>query len=450
MNEDNDLGIPNAKSFAPLPERIRPITLSEIVGQEEILGEEKPLRKLLEGGKCPSMIFWGPPGCGKTTLALVISKLIEAEVITLSAVSAGIKDLKEVFEKARQFRNVYSRRTILFIDEIHRFNKSQQDALLPHVENGNVILIGATTENPSFEVISALLSRVHVIVLKSLSEEQIFQILLRALKCDSQLCRNPEIEIGAPAISLMALLSAGDARIALNMLESCCEVARVVSPTSPEISPEMVKEVIQNKSLRYDKGGEEHYNLISALHKSMRGSDPDASLYWLYRMIEGGEDCHFILRRMIRFASEDVGMAEPFALTQAMSAAQAFDYIGPPEGYIIMAQLAVYLSAAPKSNSLYLAEKRVKQEIRSGHEFPVPIHLRNAPTNLMKEQGYGLAYKYPHDFPDGFVKETYLPQEISGTTFYFPKAQGREKTTKERFHLLWPERYSSPGKRTKE
>ncbi|MBF0409139.1 MAG: replication-associated recombination protein A [Candidatus Riflebacteria bacterium] len=428
--------------FAPLAERMRPSDVTNIIGQDEILGSDKPLRKLLENGKCPSMIFWGPPGCGKTTLALVASRYAEAEFFQLSAVSAGIKDLKEVFENARKFRNVYGKKTMLFIDEIHRFNKSQQDALLPHVENGNVILIGATTENPSFEVISALLSRVHVVVLKSLTPEKILSILNKAIESDIQLNRNPKINVSSDALSLISVLSAGDARIALNALENSCEAARQINDVTPEVTVNLVKEVTQKHSLRYDKSGEEHYNLISALHKSMRGSDPDAALYWLYRMIEGGENCRFILRRMIRFASEDIGMAEPFALTQAMSAAQAFEYLGPPEGHLAIAQLAVYLSAAPKSNSLYLSEKRVKQEIRSGREPGVPVHLRNAPTELMKEHGYGKAYRYPHDFPGAFVRETYFPEELSDAVFYQPKSLGKEKATKERLMALWPEKYA--------
>jgi len=429
------------KLFQPLAERVRPVALGEILGQSHILGEGKPLRRLLEGGKCPSMIFWGPPGCGKTTLAKILSGSVNAEFIQLSAVTSGVKDLKEVFEGARIRRLHHGKATLLFVDEIHRFNKAQQDALLPHVESGNVIFVGATTENPSFEVISALLSRCQVITLNPLSEAEIKSILWNAIEKDEILMRPPLLEIAEQALEKIALMAAGDARIALNVLETCCEVSRQIDAFKPKVTPALVDEAFQTKGLRYDKGGEEHYNLISALHKSMRGSDPDASLYWLYRMIEAGEDCRFILRRMIRFASEDVGMAEPFALTLSISAAQAFDYLGPPEGYLALAQLAVFLSVAPKSNSLYIAEKNVKEEIHSGREPGVPLHIRNAPTTLMKGLGYSNGYKYPHDFPDGFVADNYFPEGIGNRRFYHPKPIGKEKGTLDRLKQLWPERF---------
>ncbi|MFZ2956163.1 MAG: replication-associated recombination protein A [Candidatus Ozemobacteraceae bacterium] len=434
-------------SHRPLPERVRPVTLDAIKGQEHLLGEGKPLRRLLSAGRCPSMIFWGPPGCGKTTLARVLSTLVAAEFVQLSAVTSGVKDLKEAFEGARVRLSHYGRKTILFIDEIHRFNKAQQDALLPHVETGTVILIGATTENPSFEVISALLSRCQVLTLKPLTEGDLREVIAVALAHDEALCREPRCVVSPEAVNVIVTLAGGDARIALNVVESCSEVARQVDAYAPRVTPELAAEVFQTKALKYDKGGEEHYNVISALHKSMRGSDPDASLYWLYRMIDGGEDCRFILRRMIRFATEDVGLAEPFALTLAMSAAQAFDYLGPPEGHLALAQLAVYLAVAPKSNSVYIAEKRVREEIASGREPGVPLHLRNAPTRLMKSLGYSDGYQYPHDYPGGFVHVTYFPEEVKNRSYYQPKMSGRETAAIERLKKLWPERFGvSPEK----
>lgn len=436
------MGPPGSVQYKPLAERVRPETLDELQGQEHILGTGKPLRQLLEGGRCPSLLFWGPPGCGKTTLARIISRLVDAEFIQLSAVTSGIKELKECFEAARVRLHHHGRKTILFVDEIHRFNKAQQDALLPFVESGVVTFIGATTENPSFEVVSALLSRCQVVVLNPLTANHLVPLLERALERDPLLMRPPRPVIENGALERIAHLAAGDARISLNGLETCSEAARQQNPDQPQLSLDLVYEVFQNKALRYDKGGEEHYNLISALHKSMRGSDPDASLYWLYRMIDGGEDCLFILRRMVRFASEDIGMADPFALTLAMSTVQAFQFVGPPEGHLHLAQLAVYMACAPKSNALYKAEKVVREEVHSGREPGVPLHLRNAPTRLMKELDYSSGYQYPHDFPGGFVRVVYFPEEVSMRKFYDPKQIGKEKATRERLLLLWPDRYS--------
>jgi putative ATPase len=436
----------NRTAFQPLAERMRPRTLSDLLGQAHILAPGKPFRRLLESGKCPSLLLWGPPGCGKTTLARILSTTVNADFVQLSAVTSGVRDLKEVFEAARIRRGHHGRSTLLFVDEIHRFNKAQQDALLPHVEAGNVIFIGATTENPSFEVVSALLSRCQILTLQPLTVENIAGILRHALEKDPALMREPRPFVAEAALDNISLLAAGDARIALNVLETCFEVARQENALQPELSVEIVNEAFQTKGLRYDKGGEEHYNQISALHKSLRGSDPDASLYWLYRMIEAGEDCRFILRRMIRFASEDIGMAEPFALTLSMSAAQAFEYLGPPEGHLALAHLAVYLAAAPKSNAVYLAEKRAKAEVHSGREPGVPLHLRNAPTNLMKQLDYSSGYQYPHDFPGGFVAVNYFPAEVQNVHYYEPKPIGKEKAVQERLHQLWPNRYAAPGR----
>ncbi len=430
-----------AVPYQPLADRMRPDSIEDILGQEHILGHGKPLRMLLQAGLSGSIILWGPPGCGKTTLARVMARHSDAEFIQLSAVTSGVKDLKAAFDRAAESRRMSGRKTMLFVDEIHRFNKAQQDALLPHIESGLVIFVGATTENPSFEVVSALLSRCQVLVLKPVAASALLTILLRAMDCDEKLQRPPKVLVDEASLERIAMMAAGDARIALNVLETCCEVARQQQPEAPVVGPELVAETFQSKMLRYDKGGEEHYNLISALHKSMRGSDPDASLYWLYRMIEGGEDCKFILRRMVRFASEDVGMADPFALTLAVSAIQAYEFVGPPEAHLFLAHLAVYLAAAPKSNALYKAEKLVKQAIRNGQEPSVPYHLRNAPTGLMKEIGYGREYRYPHDFKGGFIDENYFPEGMQPARYYQPTDHGREKQTAERLQKLWPARF---------
>ena len=378
------------------------------------------------------MILWGPPGSGKTTLAMIIATTTGAQFISFSAVLSGVKEIKEVVQEANDEWKYQKRRTILFVDEIHRFNKAQQDAFLPHVEKGTIILIGATTENPSFEVISPLLSRTKVFTLRPLAEEEIETILNRGLTDKERGLGKYSAAIEPDVIKAVSRLSNGDARIGLNTLEM------IVLTTSPDatgtryIKKEDLEEVLQKKAFLYDKSGEEHYNLISAFHKSLRGSDPDAALYWLGRMLEAGEDPLYIARRMIRFASEDVGNADPQALQVSVSAMQAFHFIGLPEGNLALAQAAVYLATAPKSNALYTAFQGVQRDIREQENMPVPLHIRNAPTSLMKDLGYGKGYKYPHDYPDHFVEEEYLPENLKGRIYYHPSDQGLEREIKKR------------------
>ncbi len=417
---------------APLADRMRPRTLDEFVGQEHLLGQGKILRQAIESDHLPSMILWGPPGSGKTTLAMIIASTTGAQFLAFSAVLSGVKEIKEVISEANEEWKYHKRRTILFVDEIHRFNKAQQDAFLPHVERGTIILIGATTENPSFEVISPLLSRTKVFTLHSLTEEEIELILQRALKDKERGLGQYPVVVEPEVFKGICRIANGDARIALNTLEM------VVLTTPPDqeavrhIRKSELEEVLQRKAFLYDKSGEEHYNLISALHKSLRGSDPDAALYWLGRMIEAGEDPLYIARRMIRFASEDVGMADPQALQVAVAAMEAFHFIGLPEGNLALAQAAVYLATAPKSNSLYTAYQRVQRDIRELENMPVPFHIRNPVTTLMKDLGYGKDYKYPHDYPDHFVEEEYLPENLKGKIYYQPTEQGFEKEIKKR------------------
>ncbi len=417
---------------APLADRLRPRKLEEFVGQEHILGPGKVLRQAIETDHLPSMILWGPPGSGKTTLAMIIASTTGAQFRAFSAVFSGVKEIKEVIKEANDEWKYGKRKTLLFVDEIHRFNKAQQDAFLPHVENGTIILIGATTENPSFEVISPLLSRTKVFTLHPLTEEEIEVILNRGLTDGERGLGKYPTMIEPEVIRGIGRLANGDARVGLNMLEM------LVLTTSPDskgirhIKKENLEEALQRKTLLYDKAGEEHYNLISAFHKSLRGSDPDAALYWLGRMLEAGEDPLYIARRMIRFASEDVGNADPQALQVCVSAMQAFHVIGLPEGDLALAQAAVYLATAPKSNALYTAYQRVQGDIRERENMPVPLHIRNAPTALMKDLGYGKDYRYPHDYPDHFVEEEYLPENLKGRIYYDPSDQGFEKEIKKR------------------
>jgi putative ATPase len=419
----------------PLADRMRPRTLDEFVGQEEILGPDSPLRHLLTQGKLRSMIFWGPPGCGKTTLALILAKLTDCEFVSLSAVTASIRDVREVMERARINRNRYGRRTLLFIDEIHRFNKAQQDAFLPFVEDGSIILIGATTENPSFSVIAPLLSRCEVIVLKRLGEAHVGALLQRALKDAERGLGKLNIEVPGEVLEKIAQLSDGDARRALNLLELCVEIALADPSGKRSLTADTLAQALRRKHLLYDKEGEEHYNLISALHKAMRGSDPQAALYWAQRMIASGEDPLYLARRMIRFASEDIGNADPQALVIALAAREAYEVLGSPEGELALLQCVVYLATAPKSNALYVAQARLQKEIEESGSLPVPLHLRNAPTKLMRELGYGNDYVYDHDTPEHFAAQEFLPPEVKNRCFYEPGAFGFEREIAKR--MAW-------------
>ncbi len=416
---------------APLAERMRPRTLADYVGQEHLLGPGRMLRSLIETDQVPSLILWGPPGSGKTTLAKVIANTTSAHFIFFSAILTGVKEIREVLKEAEDERKFHAKRTILFVDEIHRFNKSQQDAFLPYVERGIFTIIGATTENPSFEVIAPLLSRCKVLLLNPLSGTEIVAILRNALDEPERGLARLALAADDDALSFIAEHSGGDARIALNTLETASRLA-----IGGEISLETAREALQKKALLYDKGGEEHYNVISAFIKSMRGSDPDAALYWLARMLEAGEDPLFILRRMVILASEDIGNADPRALQIAVSALQAFQLVGMPEGRIVLGQAVSYLATAPKSNASYIGIDAALAEVRQSGALPVPLHIRNAPTKLMKELGYHKGYRYAHDYPEGYVAQDFLPEKLHGKKFYEPQGHGYEKTIKERMAWL--------------
>jgi len=434
------------KREAPLADRMRPRTLDELVGQDHLLGQGKILRQAIESDHLPSMILWGPPGSGKTTLAMIIASTTGAQFLAFSAVLSGVKEIREVIQEANEEWKYHKRRTILFVDEIHRFNKAQQDAFLPHVEKGTIVLIGATTENPSFEVISPLLSRTKVFTLHSLTEEEI-ELILKRGQVDKERGLGQYTTVIEPEVFTgICLIANGDARIALNTLEMIILTAPPDTKGIRTIKKRDLEEVLQKKAFLYDKSGEEHYNLISAFHKSLRGSDPDASLYWLGRMLEAGEDPLYIARRMIRFASEDVGNADPQALQVAVAAKEAFHFIGLPEGNLALAQAVVYLATAPKSNAIYTAYQKVQRDIKELKNMPVPLHIRNAPTKLMEDLDYGKDYKYPHDYPDHFVEEEYLPENIKGRTYYHPTEQGFEKEIKKRLEI-WRKKKMERGPR---
>ena len=415
----------------PLAERVRPKNLDEFYGQEKLVGEGKPIRLMIENDALSSFILWGPPGSGKTTIAKIIAEKTKADFYQVNAVSSGVKDLRRVIEIAEQNR-LMKKKTILFIDEIHRFNKAQQDALLSSVETGLIYLIGATTENPSFEVIPALRSRARVYILDDLGKNDLQKILDTALQNDVFLST---LKIEHVDVDYLLYLSGGDARTLLNVLES--SVVQEIESGAIKITKEVLKNVVQRKNIFYDKAGEEHYNIISAFIKSVRGSDPDAALYWLARMLEGGEDPLFIARRLVILASEDIGNASPNGLVLAAAAFDAVHKIGMPEARIILAQCVTYLASAPKSNASYMGIKNAEQEVKNNVLYPVPLHLRNAPTKLMKDIGYGKTYKYAHDFENNFVAENYLPEDLKGKQFYFPTENGQEKNIKDRLKFFW-------------
>ena len=418
---------------APLAERMRPKTFDDFVGQEHLVGPDGVIRKMLSGKHIRSMIFWGPPGTGKTTLARLLATKIEAEFIQINAISSGVKELREIISEAEDTLSM-GKRTVLFIDEIHRFNKSQQAALLKSVENGTLVLIGATTENPSFEVISPLLSRCRVYVLESLTEEDLGNILEKALKEDEFL---EDISITPEAKEELIRQSGGDARIMLNALEVAVHISDLHESL---IDRETIREAYQTHHYRYDRAGEEHYNTISAFIKSVRGSDPDAAVYYLARMLEAGEDPKFIARRLIVLASEDIGNAEPYSLTLATSAFTAVDYVGMPEARIILAQAATYLASCPKSNSSYKAIGEATDEVKQQPNLKIPFHLRPAPTQLMKDIGYGKHYKYSHDYDEHFIEQDFLPEEIKNSIFYEPTEIGREAALKKYLDKKWKKR----------
>ena len=426
----------SSSDLKPLADRMRPDSFDNFFGQEKIIGVGTPLRKAIEDDKVTSLVFWGPPGSGKTTLAQLIAKTTQGQFISFSAVTSGIKQVKEVISKAGNYYKLSGRRTYLFIDEIHRFNKAQQDAFLPYVESGEIVLIGATTENPSFEIISALLSRMRVYVLERLDENALTKILSFAISDKVQGLGDMKLKVDEDSISFMASAADGDARRGLVVLEN----AALFVGEKGEISIDVLKEIHQKAIAIYDKAGEEHYNLISVLHKTIRGGDPNASLYWLARMLDGGEEPMYIIRRLVRFASEDIGLADPYALTLILNARDSYHFLGSPEGELAIAEAVVYMACAPKSNSIYMAFKKAQKDASEKGSLPVPLGLRNAPTSLMKDLGYGENYRYAHEFEDGITDQEYFPDELKGSKYYFPKNIGREKKLSEYIEWYMKER----------
>ena len=426
------------RRFQPLAERVRPLHIDDLFGQEHLVGPEGPIRRYLEQGKIPSMIFWGPPGSGKTTLAEVCARSLNYRFEQLSATDSGVKDVRRVLENAEKTRRIEGRQTLLFIDEIHRFNKAQQDTLLHAIEQGLIVLIGATTENPSFEVNRALLSRMQVYILQPLGDDEVQRVVERAIADDPVISANG---IEVRDMEFLLGYAAGDARKALNALEAAASL--VPRGTSPMvIDRKLLEQALQHRAAAYDKGGESHYDTVSAFIKSMRGSDPDAALFWMAKMIDGGEDPKFIARRMVIFASEDIGNADPYALTLAVSVFHAVELIGLPEARINLAQGATYLASCPKSNASYEGIGAALSEVKKGGASAVPpLYLRNAPTDLMKEIGYGEGYRYPHNYPGHFVDEHYFPEQMEPKAYYRPTGEGREKFIRERLESLWKDRY---------
>ena len=419
----------------PLAERMRPRTLEEFVGQQELLGPGKPLRVAIERDELGSMILWGPPGCGKTTLARLIARRTDSEFVAFSAVLSGIREIKDVMAAAEQTRR-RGRRTIVFVDEVHCFNKAQQDAFLPHVEAGNITLIGATTENPSFEVIAPLLSRTRVYTLQALAAAQIVELMHRALADQERGLASEKLDLADGVLERIALFANGDARAAYNTLEALARAALPGPDGRRRITEELLSATLQRKFLLYDKSGEEHYNIISALHKSVRNSDADAALYWLARMLEAGEDPLYVARRLVRMASEDIGLADPAALGVAVAAMQAADFVGMPEGNLALAEATVYLALAPKSNALYTGYGQVQSDLQKTAAEPVPLHLRNAVTGLMREEGYGRGYQYAHDEPEKTTGMACLPQSLAGRRYYLPTDQGFEQRLRARMEEI--------------
>jgi putative ATPase len=423
---------------------MRPQTLEDFMGQQHLVGDGHVLRKMIDSGSVPSMVFWGPPGCGKTTLAYIIASMVNYHFKPVSAVSASVSDLRRIIDEAREARRLNQERTILFIDEIHRFNKAQQDAILPYVEDATVTLIGATTENPSFEVITPLLSRSRVYKLQPLGETELRHIIMRSLRDKFRGLGNFKVELEHGVLERIIVISNNDARVALNTLELSVLSTKPDSSGRRNVTVATVDDAVQHRFSSHDKGGEQHFDLISAVHKSLRGSDPDAAVYWIVRMLEGGEDPMYIMRRLVRFASEDVGLADPNAITQALACQQALHFVGMPEASLAIIQLAVYLATAPKSNALYLAYKEAQSEIANGIEQQVPLHLRNAPTKLMKDEGYGKDYKYAHEYAEAFVWQPYLPPDLQGKRFYRPSSQGYEQQVNDRLKHWWGEDKTKP------